>query len=179
MTLEFGEWPLWANALLIFFSRVTDVTLGTLRIAFISRGEKSLAPLIAFFEMLIWLLAKAGTIDIHADVAELGCLEPTVEPRATGHIDDMKAMIERLVEKDCAYVAEDHVLFHVAAMPDYGVLANRSLDEMLAGVAAPASIWIRTIAATFFFAMWVSPAVNGNACDRRRRHVVLRFTERW
>jgi cysteinyl-tRNA synthetase len=75
-----------------------------------------------------------GTLrQFHADVAALGCLEPTVEPRATGHIDDMKAMIERLVEKDCAYVAEDHVLFHVAAMPDYGVLANRSLDEMLAG----------------------------------------------
>jgi hypothetical protein len=75
-----------------------------------------------------------GTLrQFHADVAALGCLEPTVEPRATGHIDDMKAMIERLVEKNCAYVAEDHVLFHVAAMPDYGVLANRSLDEMLAG----------------------------------------------
>jgi cysteinyl-tRNA synthetase len=69
----------------------------------------------------------------HTDVAALGCLEPTVEPRATGHIDDMKAMIERLVDKGCAYVAEDHVLFHVAAMPDYGVLSNRSLDEMLAG----------------------------------------------
>jgi cysteinyl-tRNA synthetase len=69
----------------------------------------------------------------HADVAALGCLEPTVEPRATGHIDDMKAMIEQLVDKNCAYVAEDHVLFHVAAMPDYGVLSNRSLDEMLAG----------------------------------------------
>jgi cysteinyl-tRNA synthetase len=75
-----------------------------------------------------------GTLrQFHADVAALGCLEPTVEPRATGHIDDMKSMIERLVEKNCAYVAEDHVLFHVAAMPDYGVLANRSLDEMLAG----------------------------------------------
>jgi cysteinyl-tRNA synthetase len=57
-------------------------------------------------------------------VAALGCLPPTVEPRATEHIDDMKAMIERLVAKGCAYVAEDHVLFHVAAMPDYGVLAQ-------------------------------------------------------
>jgi uncharacterized protein YebE (UPF0316 family) len=57
MTVQFGEWPVWAGALLIFLSRVIDVTLGTLRIAFISRGEKALAPLIAFFEMMVWLFA--------------------------------------------------------------------------------------------------------------------------
>jgi cysteinyl-tRNA synthetase len=69
----------------------------------------------------------------HEDVAALGCLEPDVEPRATEHIDDMKVLIERLIKNGCAYVAEDHVLFHVAAMKDYGKLSNRSLDEMLAG----------------------------------------------
>jgi cysteinyl-tRNA synthetase len=69
----------------------------------------------------------------HADMAALGCLEPNVEPRATEHIPQMKAMIERLVEKGCAYVAEDHVLFNVAAMKDYGKLSGRSLDEMIAG----------------------------------------------
>jgi cysteinyl-tRNA synthetase len=69
----------------------------------------------------------------HADVDALGCLRPTVEPRATEHIAQMKAMIERLVENGCAYVAEDHVLFHVAAMKDYGKLSGRSLDEMIAG----------------------------------------------
>ncbi len=57
------------------------------------------------------------------DVAALGCLSPTVEPRATEHIEEMKALIERLVAARFAYVAEDHVLFHVAAMPDYGKLA--------------------------------------------------------
>jgi cysteinyl-tRNA synthetase len=67
------------------------------------------------------------------DVAALGCLPPDVEPRATEHIDDMKRMIETLVAKGCAYVAEGHVLFHVAAMRDYGQLARRSLDEMQAG----------------------------------------------
>jgi cysteinyl-tRNA synthetase len=69
----------------------------------------------------------------HADMRALGALDPSVEPRATEHIDEMKAMIERLVENGCAYVAEDHVLFHVAAMPDYGKLSGRSLDEMIAG----------------------------------------------
>jgi cysteinyl-tRNA synthetase len=69
----------------------------------------------------------------HADMAALGALDPSAEPRATEHIEEMKAMIERLVENGCAYVAEDHVLFHVAAMPDYGKLSGRSLDEMIAG----------------------------------------------
>ena len=67
------------------------------------------------------------------DVAALGCLRPTVEPRATEHIDDMKVLIERLIAAGCAYVAEEHVLFHVPSMPDYGQLSKRSLDEMIAG----------------------------------------------
>jgi cysteinyl-tRNA synthetase len=69
----------------------------------------------------------------HADMRALGALEPTVEPRATEYIEEMKAMIERLVENGYAYVAEDHALFHVAAMKDYGKLSGRSLDEMIAG----------------------------------------------
>jgi cysteinyl-tRNA synthetase len=67
------------------------------------------------------------------DVAALGCLPPTVEPRATEHIAEMKTLIERLVASGNAYVAEEHVLFSVPSMPDYGRLARRSLDEMMAG----------------------------------------------
>ena len=69
----------------------------------------------------------------HEDVAALGCLEPTVEPRATEHIAEMKALIERLVASGNAYVAEEHVLFNVPSMPDYGALSRRPLDEMIAG----------------------------------------------
>jgi cysteinyl-tRNA synthetase len=76
----------------------------------------------------------------HADVDGLGCLRPTVEPRATEHIAEMRTIIERLVAGGFAYVAEDHVLFSPQAMnaansilPRYGALANRSLDEMIAG----------------------------------------------
>jgi cysteinyl-tRNA synthetase len=79
-----------------------------------------------------------------ADVAALGCLEPTHQPRATEHIAGMKALIERLVQQEIAYVADGHVLFSPEAMdrarerpnsqlPRYGALANRSLDEMIAG----------------------------------------------
>jgi cysteinyl-tRNA synthetase len=69
----------------------------------------------------------------HEDVDALGCLRPTVEPRATEHIDEMRVLIERLVTSGNAYVETDHVLFSVPSMPDYGRLAKRSLDEMVAG----------------------------------------------
>ena len=69
----------------------------------------------------------------HQDVAALGCLPPTVEPRATEHISEMSTLIEQLLVEGNAYVAQDHVLFAVASMPDYGMLSKRSLDEMMAG----------------------------------------------
>ena len=69
----------------------------------------------------------------HEDVAALGCLPPTVEPRATEHVAEMRTMIERLTKSGNAYVADDHVLFSVPSMPDYGRLSKRPLDEMIAG----------------------------------------------
>ncbi len=69
----------------------------------------------------------------HEDVAALGCLPPTIEPRATEHIAEMRALIDRLVASKNAYVAEDNVLFSVPSMPDYGRLSKRPLDEMIAG----------------------------------------------
>ena len=68
-----------------------------------------------------------------ADVEALGCLPPTVEPRATEHVEQMKDLIDRLVKSGHAYVAEDNVLFNVPSMPDYGQLSKRPLDEMIAG----------------------------------------------
>jgi cysteinyl-tRNA synthetase len=69
----------------------------------------------------------------HEDVEALGCLPPSVEPRATEHIEPMKVLIERLIASGHAYVAQEHALFSVASMPDYGRLSRRSLDEMIAG----------------------------------------------
>jgi cysteinyl-tRNA synthetase len=60
-------------------------------------------------------------------------LPPSVEPRATEHIEEMKRLAEALVARGHAYVADGHVLFDVASMPDYGRLSNRSLEEMEAG----------------------------------------------
>jgi len=78
-------------------------------------------------------LTAETTEQFHKDIAALGVLQPTVEPRATDHIEQMRALCEALVAKGHAYVAENHVLFHVPSMADYGRLSGRSVDDMLAG----------------------------------------------
>jgi len=87
----------------------------------------------------------------HEDVAALGCLAPSVEPRATEHIAQMRTLIERLVKSGNAYVEQDHVLFSVASMPDYGKLARRSLDEMIAGARVEVAPYKR---APMDFVLW-------------------------
>ncbi len=73
----------------------------------------------------------------HKDVAALGCLPPTHEPRATAHIDGMVRMIQTLIDKGNAYVTAGRegreVLFSVSSMPDYGKLSNRKLEDQQAG----------------------------------------------
>jgi cysteinyl-tRNA synthetase len=73
------------------------------------------------------------TAIFQADMAALGNLTPTIEPRATEHIGQMVAMIEALIAADHAYEASGHVLFAVGSMPDYGKLSHRSLEDMIAG----------------------------------------------
>lgn len=73
----------------------------------------------------------------HEDVAALGCLKPTVEPRATDNIPQMITIIQRLLDMGHAYVAsgsEGHeVLFSTASMADYGMLSKRKLEDQQAG----------------------------------------------
>ncbi|WOC15143.1 cysteine--tRNA ligase [Pseudochrobactrum sp. MP213Fo] len=83
-------------------------------------------------------VTESTNAQFQSDVTALGCLEPSTQPRATEHLDEMRALIERLIERGFAYVADDHVLFSVKAMSGqggarYGALARRSLDEMIAG----------------------------------------------
>ena len=76
----------------------------------------------------------ARTIEaFHEDMDAVGVLRPTEEPRATDHIAQMIAMIEKLIDGGFAYEAEGHVLFDVESDPEYGVLSGRSVDEMIAG----------------------------------------------
>ena len=78
-------------------------------------------------------LTDETTAQFHADCTALGALPPDHEPRATDHIDDMITMIETLIARGHAYVAEGHVLFDVPSFPAYGKLSGRSTDELRAG----------------------------------------------
>ena len=69
----------------------------------------------------------------HRDMAALGVLPPDLEPRATDHIEEMKLMIESLIERGHAYTRDGHVLFDVPSYSKYGALSKRSQDEIIAG----------------------------------------------
>ena len=71
---------------------------------------------------------------MHEDERALAILPPDQEPRATGHIDQIVAMIETLIEKDFAYKASNgDVYFAVTRFPDYGKLSKKKMDELLDG----------------------------------------------
>lgn len=67
------------------------------------------------------------------DMTALGNLPPTIQPRATETIDEIIAIIERLIASNNAYVSDGHVLFAVDSADDYGRLSHRKLDDMQAG----------------------------------------------
>jgi cysteinyl-tRNA synthetase len=72
-----------------------------------------------------------------ADAAALGCLSPDFQPRATEHIDDMVALIQKLLDNGHAYIAVGaegiEVLFSTNSMKEYGALSKRNLAEQQAG----------------------------------------------
>ncbi|MGF6697719.1 cysteinyl-tRNA synthetase [Paraburkholderia sp. MM5496-R1] len=69
----------------------------------------------------------------HEDMQALGVLPPDIEPRVTEHIPDIVGLIETLIERKHAYVAEGHVLFHVPSFTEYGRLSGRRTRDMIAG----------------------------------------------
>lgn len=69
----------------------------------------------------------------HEDMYSLGNLAPTHEPRATDYIPQMISMIKDILYNGNGYVAEGHVLFDVSSFPQYGCLARRNLETMMAG----------------------------------------------
>ena len=80
-------------------------------------------------------LTAEMTAAFHEDMKALGAHDPDAEPRATEpkYIAGMKQMIQKLLDKGCAYVAENHVLFRVSSSPNYGRrLSNRDRREMIA-----------------------------------------------
>jgi len=84
--------------------------------------------------MDIQALTDAMIVAFHADMDALGCLRPTLEPRATTHMPEMIAMIEALISRDCAYVSDSgDVLYAVRSFADYGQLSRKNIDELEAG----------------------------------------------
>lgn len=80
-----------------------------------------------------WALASRVEREFTNHATALGIVPPTVEPRATGHIGDMVALIERLIERGHAYASNDgtgDVYFSVGSWPDYGQLTRQSPDEV-------------------------------------------------
>jgi cysteinyl-tRNA synthetase len=69
----------------------------------------------------------------YEDMDALGVARADIEPKATEHIPEMIALIERILEKGYAYVADGDVYFSVEKFPRYGQLSKRNLEEMIAG----------------------------------------------
>jgi cysteinyl-tRNA synthetase len=60
----------------------------------------------------------------------LGCLPPTIEPRATGHVPAMITLMQRLIDSGHAYASDGDVYFDVRSYPDYGALSGQRIAEM-------------------------------------------------
>ncbi len=78
-------------------------------------------------------ITKKYTKIYNDDMAVLGVAPPDIQPLATDNIPQMIEIIEELINKGHAYVAEGHVLFNVPSFPKYGELSKRSQDEQIAG----------------------------------------------
>ena len=115
-----------ARLLRLFYSDVTYVRNITdvddkINAASVETGEK------------IGLITERFTAAYHQDMAALNIAQPNVEPRVTDHIEQIVNMIESLVQREHAYLAEGHVLFDIKSFPEYGELSGRSTDDMIAG----------------------------------------------
>lgn len=78
-------------------------------------------------------LTKKVLQEFNYDIEALGLLQPTFEPKATEHINDMIEVISDLIKNGYAYVIEGHVLFRISKDFYYGCLSNRKKDDMIPG----------------------------------------------
>ena len=78
-------------------------------------------------------ITEKVTKTFHQNCKSLNCLEPTMEPKATDHINEMIEMTKSLIEKNFAYEADGHVYFSVSSFKNYGALSNKNLEDLKAG----------------------------------------------
>ncbi|MFH8366372.1 cysteine--tRNA ligase [Streptomyces sp. NPDC018031] len=77
-----------------------------------------------------WAIGYENERAFNAAYDALGCLRPTYEPRATGHVPEMIEMMRGLIERGHAYAADGNVYFDVRSFPEYLALSNQSLDNL-------------------------------------------------
>ena len=78
-----------------------------------------------------WSIGYENEVAFNTAYDTLGCLRPTYEPRATGHIPEMIEMMRGLIERGHAYAADGNVYFDVRSFPEYLQLSNQELDNLL------------------------------------------------
>ncbi len=111
------RWLLRTGHTVIFCRNVTDIEDKV-----IARAAQEGVP--------AWLVAARNERAFSQAYETLGCLPPTVEPRATGHIPEMVALIERLIASGHAYASGGDVYFDVASWPPYGRLSGQRPDNV-------------------------------------------------
>ncbi|GAB3349544.1 MULTISPECIES: cysteine--tRNA ligase [Chromohalobacter] len=111
----------WRGFEVDYVRNITDIDDKILK-----RAEENGEPIAALTERMIDAM--------HEDEGRLGVLRPDREPRATAHVDDIVAMVQRLIDKGYAYpAANGDVYYRVRRFEGYGKLSNRDLDDMRSG----------------------------------------------
>src|SRR5215475_10160625 len=77
-----------------------------------------------------WAVAERNQRAFSRAYDALGCLPPSVEPRATGHVPEMIVLMQRLIDRGYAYAAGGDVYFDVQSLPSYGALSGQRLEHM-------------------------------------------------
>lgn len=112
------RWLEYTGLAVTFVRNVTDIDDKILQ-----RGADEGVP--------YWQVAQRNERAFTAAYDVLGCLPPTVEPRATGHVTEMVELMQRLIDTGHAYAVDGDVYFDVRSYPAYGALSGQRPDDML------------------------------------------------
>ena len=121
------RWLIASGYDVTFVRNVTDIDDKIL-----ARGAEEGVP--------FWQVAMRNERAFTAAYDVLGCLPPTYEPRATGHVPEMIELMQRLIDTGHAYSADGDVYFDVRSFADYGALSGQRLDDMQPAADSDASI---------------------------------------
>jgi cysteinyl-tRNA synthetase len=111
------RWLEHTGSTVTFVRNVTDIDDKILR-----KGEEQGVPW--------WQVAQANENAFGWAYDVLGCLRPTIEPRATGHVPEMIVLMRTLIERGAAYAAGGDVYFSVGSYSGYGALSGQKPDAM-------------------------------------------------